>query len=203
MIPLLKVYLENSTNSSHVGTASVRLLLIDRPSSCFKVRTHERLPFLQGMRTFVVTNYTDSAQNPYPREPGESWAFYPDAKPVRSFYPGDQRAALTPFLAYRRLGDTFKWLLYGDDDTVFFTEAALGLASTMDSELPYVITDNIWWSPLFGDAYHPHLQVSSNPQHSPSKLDSSLIRNPSLCQMGLFSIPLEIHTMQDPLQELL
>ena len=113
------------------------------------------------MRTVVVTNYTDSPQSPYPSARGESWTFYPDAKPVRSFYPGDQRAALAPFLAYKRLGDTFKWLLYGDDDTVFFTEAALNLASKMDPGLPYVITDNIWWSALFGDAYHPHLQVGS------------------------------------------
>ena len=113
------------------------------------------------MITFIVTNYTDSPQDPYPIARGESWAYYPDAKPVRSFYPGDQRAALVPFLAYKRLGNTFKWLLYGDDDTVFFTEAALNLASKMDPELPYVITDNIWWSPSFGDAYHPHLQVRS------------------------------------------
>ena len=110
------------------------------------------------MRTFVVTNYTEGSGNVYPAI--ETWAYYPDAEPVRSFYPGDQRAALAPFLAHRELGDSFKWLLYGDDDTVFFPDAALSLASTLDPALPYVVTDNIWWSPLFGDAYHPNPQAS-------------------------------------------
>lgn len=67
---------------------------------------------MQGMRTVVVTNYTETAAHPYPRAPGEVWTSYPDANPVRSFYPGDDRAALTPFLAFRELGDSFKWLVY-------------------------------------------------------------------------------------------
>jgi hypothetical protein len=29
-------------------------------------------------------------------------------------------AAIVPFFAYRQYGNTFKWLLYGDDDTIFF-----------------------------------------------------------------------------------
>lgn len=115
---------------------------------------------LQGMKTFVVTNYTETPGNPYPAAKGETWRYYPDADPVRSFYPGDQRAALAPFLAFRELGDSFKWLLYGDDDTVFFTDAVLNLASTLDPDLPYVVTDNLWWSSHFGGASHPHLQVS-------------------------------------------
>jgi hypothetical protein len=65
----------------------------------------------QGMRTVVVTNYTETAEQPYPRAPGEVWTSYPDANPVRSFYPGDDRAALTPFIAFRKLGDSFKWLV--------------------------------------------------------------------------------------------
>ncbi len=28
------------------------------------------------------------------------------------------RAALVPYLAHKALGDSYKWLLYGDDDTV-------------------------------------------------------------------------------------
>lgn len=114
---------------------------------------------VQGMRTLVVTNYTESPRKRYPAAKGETWGYYPDAQPVRSFYPGDQRAALAPFLAFRELGDTFKWLLYGDDDTVFFVDAALRLASTMDPDMPYIITDNMWWSPHFGGASHPHKQV--------------------------------------------
>ena len=37
-------------------------------------------------------------------------------------------------------GDTYKWLLYGDDDTMWFIEGVLKLAQTLDHELPYFIT---------------------------------------------------------------
>lgn len=117
---------------------------------------------VQGIRTVVVTNYTATAVSPYPAAENELWTSYPDANPARSFYPGDDRAALAPFLAFRTLGDSFKWLFYGDDDTVFFADAALALASTLDSELPYFVTDNLWWSELFGGAWHPHPQASSS-----------------------------------------
>ena len=47
-------------------------------------------------------------------------------------------------------------MFYGDDDTVFMAEAALKLASEFDHMLPYLITDNFWWSEQFGLATHPH-----------------------------------------------
>ena len=55
---------------------------------------------MQGVQTFITTNHgaprpDDSAPN------NESWGFYPDAKPVRSFYSGDPRAAIAPFQAYK------------------------------------------------------------------------------------------------------
>ena len=56
---------------------------------------------VQGIRTFVVTNYTVGPGREYPTAENEVWSFYPDAQPARSFYPGDDRAALAPFLAHR------------------------------------------------------------------------------------------------------
>jgi hypothetical protein len=53
--------------------------------------------------------------------------------------------------------------VYGDDDTVFFSDAALKLASTMDPDLPYLVTDNMWFSALFEGAWHPHPQVNYHP----------------------------------------
>ena len=55
---------------------------------------------MQGLQTFITTNHggprpDDSAPNK------ESWGFYPDAKPIRSFYSGDPRAAIAPFQAYK------------------------------------------------------------------------------------------------------
>ena len=49
----------------------------------------------------MVTNYTVDPGKEYPTAENEVWSFYPDAQPARSFYPGDDRAALAPFLAHR------------------------------------------------------------------------------------------------------
>ena len=49
-----------------------------------------------------------------------------------------------PFLANQSFGvDNYKWILFGEDDTVFFVENALKLLGHLDHELPYFLTDNI------------------------------------------------------------
>ena len=40
----------------------------------------------------------------------------------------------------RHVGDGFKWLFYGDDDTVFFVEPAMNVVRTLDPDLPYFLT---------------------------------------------------------------
>ena len=45
----------------------------------------------------------------------------------------------------QEFGESYKWLLYGDDDTVFFPEAARQLLARFDPDLPYAITDNMWF----------------------------------------------------------
>ena len=42
--------------------------------------------------------------------------------------------------AHRRFGSTYKWLLYGDDDTFFFTDAVLSVLGRLDPEMPYFLT---------------------------------------------------------------
>ena len=64
----------------------------------------------------------------------------PAAPCTRSLYPGDSRAGLVPFLAHEHFGDTYKWLLYQDDDTVFFPDAVVHLLEDFDPDLPYFIT---------------------------------------------------------------
>ncbi len=58
----------------------------------------------------------------------------------RSLYPGDSRAALVPFLAHKQFGDTYKWLLYMDDDTIFFPDAVIRLLEEFDPDMPYFIS---------------------------------------------------------------
>jgi hypothetical protein len=57
----------------------------------------------------------------------------------------------------RELGDTFKWVLYGDDDTLFFLEAAMKVVEGLDPDMPYWLADNQWGSDLMGGGMrHPH-----------------------------------------------
>ncbi len=55
---------------------------------------------LQGVRTFYATNHVGQRPNDSSLV-GESWGYYPDAKPPRSFFAGDPRAAMVPFLAHK------------------------------------------------------------------------------------------------------
>ena len=70
----------------------------------------------------------------------ETWSYYPDDLPLRSYYGGDTRAALVPYLAHEAFGDSYKWLLYGDDDTIWFMESVMNLLQDFDPDLPYFIT---------------------------------------------------------------
>ena len=48
------------------------------------------------------------------------------------------RAALTPFMANNSLGvDSYKWILYGDDDTVSFLHGGWALWSMLKAWLPF------------------------------------------------------------------
>ena len=40
----------------------------------------------------------------------------------------------------RHLNDSFKWLFYGDDDTVFFLEGAMNIVEDLDPNMPYFLT---------------------------------------------------------------
>lgn len=42
--------------------------------------------------------------------------------------------------ANRGLNESFKWLFYGDDDTVFFLEGAMNVVKDLDPNMPYFLT---------------------------------------------------------------
>ncbi|KAK9807756.1 hypothetical protein WJX72_008195 [[Myrmecia] bisecta] len=101
----------------------------------------------KGIRTFIASSHEPSAeQKAEGKAFQEVWSSYPDDNPVRSFYAGDSRAALMPFLAHRHFGDTYKWLIYGDDDTFWFWDGILTMVEDLDPETPYFLTDHLWWS---------------------------------------------------------
>ncbi len=47
--------------------------------------------------------------------------------------------------------DNFKWMLYGDDDTVFFIDNALDMLEGLDHNMPYFLTDHLWFPDQFGE----------------------------------------------------
>ena len=54
---------------------------------------------------------------------------------------GDSRAALAPVLAHKALAPgSFKWMLFGDDDTIFFVNSVLEFLQDFDPDLPYFIS---------------------------------------------------------------
>jgi len=64
--------------------------------------------------------------------------------------------------------DSFKWVLYGDDDTVFFVDGALDMLENLDYNMPYLLSDDVWFVEDDGEhglllAYSMH---ASYPLHS-------------------------------------
>ena len=71
------------------------------------------------------------------------------AAACRSYLAGDSRAAVAPFLAHSKLHhDSYKWMLFGDDDTVFFIDNIADFLSDFDPQVPYFIS---------GGQREPHL----------------------------------------------
>lgn len=50
--------------------------------------------------------------------------------------------------------DSFKWILYGDDDTVFFIDGALDMLEDLDYNMPYLLSDDVWF--VEDDGKHRH-----------------------------------------------
>ena len=42
-------------------------------------------------------------------------------------------------------------MLYGDDDTVFFIDNALDMLEGLDHNMPYFLTDHLWFPDQYGE----------------------------------------------------
>ncbi|KXZ55282.1 hypothetical protein GPECTOR_3g419 [Gonium pectorale] len=98
----------------------------------------------RGIKTHIVVGPTAEAHLHTLRVFGavhrESFTITPDFPG----YPPVLRAALTPLFALDALGaDRFKWLLYGDDDTVWVPPAVLRLLNDagLNAEEPHMLSD--------------------------------------------------------------
>ncbi len=72
------------------------------------------------------------------------YATSPNHRHNRSPY--THSAALAPFIANMTVGvDKYKWILYGDDDTVFNIDNVLRLVNGLNASNPYLLTDALWF----------------------------------------------------------
>ena len=94
----------------------------------------------QGVPTYIYSNNNSTVSQAEADEHGEKWLSYPDNDLKFTWKAGDFRAAVAPFLTYDLIGSTFDWLLYGDDDTIFFAHGTARLLADFDAGMPYIIT---------------------------------------------------------------
>ncbi|MEW5298829.1 MAG: hypothetical protein WDW36_001908 [Sanguina aurantia] len=108
-----------------------------------------------GLRSFIMTN--DSTYVEQHSTAGaayhEHYAHFVDdseeAGTMRGQMSGDTRWALAPVLAhqyYQQHASDWRWMLMGDDDTLFFMHGVRKLVEHYDHNLPYLISDNVWHS---------------------------------------------------------
>lgn len=143
-------------------------LLVAIPSST------DRLPLVRGSRlwrrdvpSMIITEFWSSPdklerQAEFEGEKNEKYGEWREAWGCLKI--GDVRAGVTPFLAAHLHGyDNFKWMLYGDDDTVFFIDNALDMLEGLDHNMPYFLTDHLWFPDQFdGRRGDGHRKVHPN-----------------------------------------
>lgn len=135
----------------------------------------------QGSRAVIIVDQevpaavTDDAWKHH-----EAYLVHPDRDPVLghfSQFPGDARAALAPFLAHQHLqsgllAEEYKWILLGDDDTLWFMPGVLKLLQSFDHNLPYVITDEMFWH-TWGDPAPERFHEDGPPRCLPCHFNMS------------------------------
>ncbi|GIL79838.1 hypothetical protein Vretimale_12458 [Volvox reticuliferus] len=131
----------------------------------------------RDIRAFIAVNNTDDLPllNEKNKVHQEHYEYFPDdgtgdlGKTFHGYMAGDTRAAMAPFLAHQYFGESYKWMLYGDDDTLFYMPAVKRLLAHLDPELPIAISDNLWFRARHPNLFAPrclpcHLAVDADPQ---------------------------------------
>lgn len=138
---LVDVLCPESLWSSTPGKRLIHMLPHIENASCILAHAQSSLCLLQGVAAFIATNenVTDAELRARSHH-NEVLIHFPDNSDGRTQYPGDTRAALAPLLAHRALRGQYKWMLYGDDDTLWFINGVVELARKMDPDLPYIVT---------------------------------------------------------------
>lgn len=144
---------------------------------------------LQGIKAVYVAELPSTKERILDgKRHNEFWGDYPDIwdEPWgRVHRPFDSRAAMAPFVAHqllKREGLDYEWMLYGDDDTMWFMSALLDLLRDYDSELPYFISGAVSVHPMPGVPYMMHQQVWQCDLYYPMLCGCSRSAFPAWCK---------------------
>eukprot|EP00798_Chlamydomonas_sp_ICE-L_P012435 gene12435-15634_t len=104
----------------------------------------------QGIRTLIAINGSEEdankLTNKYSEEYNEFYVAAPDdgegywGEKLHARYAGDPRAAYSPVLAHRYFKGKYKWMIHGDDDTIFFLHAVRTLLKDYDHQTIHAIS---------------------------------------------------------------
>ncbi|KAG2488385.1 hypothetical protein HYH03_013072 [Edaphochlamys debaryana] len=168
--------LATASNDTVSGDPLNDLVLVQASSS-------NRLPLLLAtrvwrrqvpVRCFFALNDSSlvAALNadPIAQQLNEHYAYYPDDKELlHTLNPGALRQAIIVVLAQRHFGDSYKWMLYGDDDTQFFLTGVKRLVAQFDPDQPLALTDHHWYK---SSRSHPEA-----PRCLPCNFNTSLLKS--------------------------
>lgn len=106
-------------------------------------------PVHEGIRQYIVNCKEPSGVS---QIPGVTYTCGRNSTKATTVKFGSAAAAL---LAHQASGGDYKWILYGDDDTLWFPPNVLSLLNTgFDYKLPYVMSDMFYYrNPCKGCAY--------------------------------------------------
>lgn len=158
-----------------------------------------RLPLMAATRSwrhgirgvFIFENATFVEQLPNGAF-NETYLHYRDTRVHK--HQGHLRAAMALLLAHRATNSTYKWMLGGDDDTLFYLPNVMSMLSKYNHSLPYFISDHLVFTSLAFNRtetpftngnrnfQHPHQYAPRClPCHHPQCLNASFTRIPLAC----------------------
>ncbi|KAL6771656.1 hypothetical protein ACKKBG_A27275 [Auxenochlorella protothecoides x Auxenochlorella symbiontica] len=87
------------------------------------------------------------------------------------------KAAMVPSVAHEHFGQyNYKWMLYGDDDTIWFLDSVVNIVKGLDPDMPHLITDHLWfWGHTEGSPSHPVHPAADAPRCLPCGYNTSLL----------------------------
>eukprot|EP00798_Chlamydomonas_sp_ICE-L_P023138 gene23138-30342_t len=164
---------------------------------------HATRAWRQGIRTLIAINGSDEdakkLTDKYSEEHNEFYVAAPDdgegywGDKDHGHYPGDPRAAYAPVLAHRYFKGNYKWMLHGDDDTLFFLHAVKTLLKDYDHNTIHAITDRIDGArcvPCFFDRNNPptgDLRGVGPPQTKPLDVSIQITNACPYCKSSMES----------------